>query len=101
MRPTPFEAASLAAAAWKIDQTAEAQTALLDVLAQPERAVITADGDINAMTFSPDGKRFVTGDRYRHGPGLGDSHSSPARQNPGDQAQPVYRGWIFNFLQPQ
>jgi WD40 repeat protein len=57
----PAQAASLAAAAWKIDHTAEAQTALLDVLAQPERAVITAPGgNINSMAFSPDGKRFAT-----------------------------------------
>ncbi len=57
----PVEAASLAAAAWKIDHTAEAQTALLDVLAQPDRAVITAaGGDVNAMAFSPDGKHFTT-----------------------------------------
>ena len=57
----PVQAASLAAAAWKVDHTAEAQTALLDVLAQPERAVITTAGEeISAMAFSPDGKRFTT-----------------------------------------
>lgn len=57
----PIAAASLAAAAWKIDPTDEAQTAQLDVLAQPERATITAaSGNITAMAFSPDGKRFAT-----------------------------------------
>ena len=57
----PVAAASLAAAAWKIAPTAEAQTSLLDVLAQPHRASITvASGNITAMAFSPDGKRFAT-----------------------------------------
>ena len=57
----PVAAASLAAAAWKIAPTAEAQTSLLDILAQPHRASITvATGNITAMTFSPDGQRFAT-----------------------------------------
>jgi hypothetical protein len=57
----PQEAAALAAAAWKIDPTPEAQTAQLDVLAQPGRASITAAaGTISAVGFSPDGKRFAT-----------------------------------------
>jgi WD40 repeat protein len=57
----PVTAASLAAAAWKIDPTAEAQTSLFDVLAQPERAAITAaSGNVQALAFSPDGTRFAT-----------------------------------------
>jgi WD40 repeat protein len=57
----PVTAASLAAAAWKIDPTAQAQTSMLDVLAQPERGAITAAaGNVTGLTFSPDGKRFVT-----------------------------------------
>ena len=57
----PVTAASLAAAAWKIDPTPEAQTALLDVLAQPERAAITAaSGNVQGMAFSPDGRLFAT-----------------------------------------
>lgn len=57
----PQAAAALAAAAWKIDPTLEAQTAQLDVLAQPGRGSITAaSGNIAAMAFSPDGKRFAT-----------------------------------------
>lgn len=56
----PVEAASLAAAAWKIAPIAEAQTAQLDVLAQPERAVFTAaGGNVNAMAFSADAKLFA------------------------------------------
>ena len=57
----PVTAASLATAAWKIDPTAEAQTRLLDLLAQPERAAITAPGgNVDTLAFSPDGKRFAT-----------------------------------------
>jgi WD40 repeat protein len=63
----PVDAALLAAAAWRIAPTAEAQTSLLDVLAQPTRKVVTAvggvsgvDHGISALTFSPDGKRFAT-----------------------------------------
>jgi len=57
----PVKAASLAAAAWKIDPTPEAQTSLLDVLAQPERSTITvAKGGVTAAVFSPDGRRLVT-----------------------------------------
>ena len=57
----PVKAASLAAAAWKIDPTPEAQTSLLDVLAQPERSIITVGkGNITAAVFSPDGRRLVT-----------------------------------------
>ncbi len=57
----PVTAASLATAAWKMDPTPEAQTALLDVLAQPQRAAITtASGNVQAMAFSPDGKLFAT-----------------------------------------
>jgi WD40 repeat protein len=57
----PVQAASLAAAAWKIDPTPEARTSLLDVLAQPERSTIkVASGNVTAAVFSPDGKRLVT-----------------------------------------
>ena len=57
----PVEAASLAAAAWKIDPTPEAQTSLLDVLAQPERSTLTvASGNVTGAVFSPDGRRLVT-----------------------------------------
>lgn len=57
----PVEAASLAAAAWKIDPTAATRDSLLDVLAQPARRSITAvSGNITAINFSPDGKRLAT-----------------------------------------
>jgi len=57
----PVTAAALAAAAWKIDPTAEAQTSLLDVLAQPERAPLAVSGgNAETLAFSPDGKRFAT-----------------------------------------
>ena len=57
----PVEAASLASAAWKIDPTPEAQTSLLDVLAQPERSTLTvASGNVTGAVFSPDGRRLVT-----------------------------------------
>jgi hypothetical protein len=55
----PVDAAQLAAAAWRIAPTPEAQTSLLDVLAQPTRQVITAAGFISGVAFSPDGKRFA------------------------------------------
>jgi len=57
----PPAAASLAAAAWKIDPTEQARDSLLDILAQPFRGTITASsGDITDMAFSPDGKLLVT-----------------------------------------
>jgi WD40 repeat protein len=57
----PVTAAALAAAAWKIDPTAQAQTSLLDVLAQPERAsLVVSGGNAETLAFSPDGKRFAT-----------------------------------------
>ena len=57
----PVTAAALASAAWKIDPTADARTSLLDVLAQPERAAVTAaGGNVETLAFSPDGKRFAT-----------------------------------------
>jgi WD40 repeat protein len=57
----PVQAASLATAAWKIDPTPEAQTSLLDVLAQPERSTLTvASGNVTGAVFSPDGGRLVT-----------------------------------------
>lgn len=57
----PVQAASLAAAAWKIDPTAEARTSLLDVLAQPERSTVTvASGNLTDAVFSPDGRRLAT-----------------------------------------
>ena len=56
----PVDAARLAAAAWRITPTPEAQTSLLDVLAQPTRRVITAANYVGGVTFSPDGRRFVT-----------------------------------------
>jgi WD40 repeat protein len=60
----PVTAAQLAAAAQGIAPTFEARTSMLDVLAQPERAVLSSSGDIpltgsvsvNAVAFSPDGK---------------------------------------------
>ena len=57
----PVAAASLAAAAWKIDPTDEARASLLDVIAQPARGTVTAvSGNITTIAFSPDGKRFAT-----------------------------------------
>jgi WD40 repeat protein len=56
----PVDAARLAAAAWRIAPTPEAQTSLLDVLAQPTRRLITAANYVSGVAFSPDGRRFVT-----------------------------------------
>ena len=61
----PVTAAGLAAAAWRIAPTALAHESLLDVLAQPERGVLTSSDMPLGVAFSPDGKTLATasGDR--------------------------------------
>ena len=57
----PVTASLLAAASWRIAQTPLAQQSLLDVLAQPERADLTADASIVwDVAFSPDGSLIAT-----------------------------------------
>ena len=93
----PVDAAQLAAAAWRIAPTPEAQTSLLDVLAQPTRQVITAAGFISGVAFSPDGKRFAaagygfvqvwdtaTGREIGRPLNIGDGNASVAFRRDGD-----------------
>jgi len=57
----PVAAARLATAAWRIAPTPSARDSLLQVLAQPERGVLTADPrDVGGVAFSPDGKTLAT-----------------------------------------
>ena len=53
----PVLASQLGAAAWSIAQTPQARVALLDALAQPQRAVYNANAaDENAVAFSGNGR---------------------------------------------
>jgi WD40 repeat protein len=53
----PVTASQLAAAAWRIAPTAQARVSMLDLLAQPARAVLTpSSGSVDQVAFSPDGK---------------------------------------------
>jgi WD40 repeat protein len=60
----PVTASLLAAAAWRIDPTAQARHSMLDILAQPDHGVLVASSSIGigptAVAFSPDGKTLVT-----------------------------------------
>ncbi len=58
----PVTASLLAAAAWRIAPTAQARASMLDVLAQPGRAVLTSGtGALIDLAFSPGGKLLATG----------------------------------------
>lgn len=58
----PATAAFLAAAAWRIAHTHQAQESMLQLLAQPERAVLSDGIDPVAMVaFSPDGRVLAAG----------------------------------------
>ena len=61
----PARAALLAAASWRIAHTPQATESMLDVLAQPQRSVLTAVGDFpyTTVAFSPDGKILAIGDQ--------------------------------------
>jgi len=59
----PVTAAQLAAAAWRIAPTPQAQQSMLDVLAQPQRAAFAATNDklpVTAMAFDRGGQVLVT-----------------------------------------
>jgi len=59
----PATAAGLAAAAWAVAPTSAARTSLLQVLAQPERAVLQAGSEpLYALAFSPNGRLLATAD---------------------------------------
>lgn len=60
----PVTASLLAAAAWHIDPDAQARVALLDALAQPERAVLTTSPAGLDVAFSPDGSILATASTY-------------------------------------
>ena len=60
----PVTAAQLAAAAWRIAPTALARASLLDVLAQPARAVLSPGSGGSQVAFSPDGKILATAGTY-------------------------------------
>lgn len=64
----PAMAAMLAAAAWRIARTADARESLREVLAQPERGVLTNQGlaaeGTEALAFSPDSALVVTASSY-------------------------------------
>lgn len=64
----PAAAAMLAAAAWRIARTAGARESLREVLAQPERGVLTSQGlaaeGTEALAFSPDSAIVVTASSY-------------------------------------
>jgi WD40 repeat protein len=58
--PDPATASLLAAAAWSVAPTAQARVAMLDVSAQPVRAVLNTTSAIkSAVAFSPDGKTLA------------------------------------------
>ena len=61
----PTTASQLAAAAWRIAPTVQARESLLQVYAQPERAIFTTSGPLMAdgpqtVAFSPNGKILAT-----------------------------------------
>jgi len=61
----PVTAAQLAAAAWRIAPTIQADESLLQAYAQPERGIFTTSGPLMAdgpqsVAFSPDGKILAT-----------------------------------------
>ena len=58
----PVTAALLAAAAWRINPGAQARVALLDALAQPERAVLTTGSAATDVAISPNGSLLATAD---------------------------------------
>jgi WD40 repeat protein len=58
----PVTAALLAAAAWRLDPTAQADYSLLQSLAQPVRGILTAQsGVVTALAYSPDGTTLAAG----------------------------------------
>ena len=60
----PVTASQLAAAAWRIAPTSLARASMLDVLAQPARAVLSPSGGGSLVAFSPDGKVLATAGTY-------------------------------------
>ncbi|MBT2232125.1 AAA family ATPase [Nonomuraea sp. NEAU-A123] len=65
----PRLAAQLAAAAWRVDQAAEARYSMTAVTTRPLRAVLsTRDGYVSSVAFSPDGRVLASGS---HGGGEG------------------------------
>ena len=58
----PATAALLAAAAWRIAHTEQARESMLEVLAQPERAVLPDPViEVDTVAFSPDGQVLAAG----------------------------------------
>jgi WD40 repeat protein len=56
----PVTAAQLAATAWRIAPTVRARASMLNLLAQPARAVLTPSGGRGQVVYSPNGKILAT-----------------------------------------